>query len=149
MRIVVSNPNMTRVVMVVVAALLLVAPAVAEACLCGRGPCGAIATAPVLFEATIVSTEPDPGEGRGTRILRLADVRAIRGLAPQVIELQGSSCDLELAVGQRYIIEAHEWAPGKFGVSQCSLTRPATVRAGSASSCAHRRQSSGHVSGAR
>jgi hypothetical protein len=115
---------------VVTTALLLVAPSAAEACFCSRGPCGAVATAPVLFEATIVSTEPDPGEGRGTRILRLADVRAIRGPAPHVIELEGSSCDLELAVGQRYFIEAHEWAPGKFGVSQCSLTRPANRASG-------------------
>ena len=123
---------MTRLLSIFAAVLgmLVFGEIAVEACLCGRGPCGAIATTPVLFEATIVSTEPDPGTGGGTRILRLADVRAIRGPAPQVIELQGSSCDLELAVGQRYFIEAHEWAPGKFGVSQCSLTRPANRASG-------------------
>lgn len=123
---------MTRLLSIFAAVLgvLLCSEAPVEACMCGRGPCGAIATAPVLFEATIVSTEPDPAVGGGTRVLRLADVRAIRGPAPQVIELQGSSCDLELAVGQRYFIEAHEWAPGKFGVSQCSLTRPANRASG-------------------
>ena len=94
---------MTRLLSIFAAVLgmLVFGETAVEACLCGRGSCGAIATTPVLFEATIVSTEPDPGTGGGTRILRLADVRAIRGPAPQVIELQGSSCDLELAVGQR------------------------------------------------
>ena len=123
---------MARLVSVFAAILgvLLLSETAAEACSCGRGSCSAIATTPVLFEATIVSTEPDPGTGGGTRVLRLSDVRAIRGQAPQVIELQGSSCDLELAVGQRYFIEAHEWAPGKFGVSQCSLTRPANRASG-------------------
>jgi hypothetical protein len=108
----------------------VLSPGVAEACMCGGSFCGSVATATTIFEATVVSEEPDPSAGNGTKTIRLTDIRPIRGVAPRVLELQGSSCDLELKVGARYLIEPHEWAPGKFGVSQCSLTRPAVRAAG-------------------
>lgn len=114
---------LTTAIGVLIGALL--APHAAEACFCGGTHCGNLATATTLFEATVVGQDPDPAAGGGTRTIRLADIRAIRGAAPRVLELQGTSCDLELKVGARYLIEPHEWAPGKFGVSQCSVTRPA------------------------
>ena len=120
---------MRRVAVTVAALVLLVVPA-AEACFCGGSFCGNVATATTLFEATVVGQEPDPAAGGGVKTIRLSDIRTLRGVAPQVLELQGTSCDLELKIGARYLIEPHEWAPGKFGVSQCGLTRPAVRAAG-------------------
>jgi hypothetical protein len=117
------RPLLTALLVLLVGGL--VAPAVAEACFCGGTHCGNLAVATTLFEATVISEDPDPAAGGGTRTIRLSDIRPICGVAPRVLELQGTSCDLGLKVGARYLIEPHEWAPGKFGVSQCSVTRPA------------------------
>ncbi len=122
--------NMMCRVGLAVAALVLLFSSAAEACFCGGSFCRNLATATTLFEATVVGQEPDPAAGGGVKTIHLSDIRAIRGQAPRVLELQGTSCDLELKVGARYLIEPHEWAPGKFGVSQCSLTRPAVRTAG-------------------
>lgn len=108
---------MTHRVAVTVSALVLVFAPAAEACFCGGSFCRNLATATTLFEATVVGQEPDPADGGGVKTIRLSDIRPIRGAAPRVLELQGTSCDLELKVGARYLIEPHEWAPGKFGVS--------------------------------
>lgn len=113
----------------VMAGAWLALPAPAHACFCA-GSCRTALTAPVLFEATVVALDPDPALGGGQKFVRLAQVRALRGQAPTVLEMQGSSCDVEFKVGARYLIEADQWAPGKFGASTCGLTRPAARSAG-------------------
>lgn len=109
--------------------LWLALPAPAEACFCS-GSCRSALTAPVLFEATVVSLDPDPATGTIARTVRLENVRAIRGSAPAVVEMQGTSCDVEFKVGVRYLIEADEWGSGRVGASSCGLTRPAVRAAG-------------------
>ncbi len=107
----------------------LALPAPAQACHC-NGSCRTALTAPVLFEATVVALDPDPALGGGQKFVRLTRVRALRGQAPTVLEMEGSSCDVEFKAGARYLIEADQWAPGKFGASTCGLTRPAVRSAG-------------------
>ena len=114
---------LTTAVGVLVAGLL--APSVAEACFAAARIAATLRRRRPYSRRTVAGEEPDPAAGGGVKTIRLSDIRPIRGVAPRALELQGSSCDLELKVGVRYLIEPHEWAPGKFGVSQCGVTRPA------------------------
>lgn len=103
--------------------LVLLTPS-AEACTCFR-PCGTILQAKILFEATVVAVEPDPSS-RGDSLARLADVRSIRGGSTPAYVVAGNeaACGYTFKVGTRYLIDAHEFQPGRFGASLCSNTTP-------------------------
>lgn len=94
-----------------------------EACFCVAS-CQSAPPA-TLFEATVAAIEPPDGP-YGNRVVRLADVRAIRGDATPDVIVSGdaASCSFQFVVGVRYLIDAHEFQPGRFGASNCSHTRP-------------------------
>jgi hypothetical protein len=98
-------------------------PAGADACSCipscwSGGP-------KTLFEGTVTAIEQNAGP-EGYSIVRLADVRSILGGAAPAMIITGSeaSCGYQFVVGVRYLVDAFESAPGRFGASLCSRTRP-------------------------
>ncbi len=97
---------------------------IAEACFC-MNPCGTVLNSSLLFEGTVIAIEPlDGGQSGGTHVVRLADVRSVRGTPPRELVTGGSTCAFEFTVGIRYVIDAHEFEPGRAGTSLCSNTRP-------------------------
>lgn len=95
----------------------------AQACMCLSTPCGSITTAAHVFEATVVAVEPFGPAGQ--TIVRLSEVKPLRGEAPPAWLMGGDSrtCAYQFQVGVRYLIEAQQ-APGRLMVSSCSYTRP-------------------------
>ena len=105
-------------------------PQAADAfCFCAKS-CGSILTATTLFEATVVAVDQPDGPGGASRV-RLADVRAIRGDAPpDAVVSGGGECGYSFKVGTRYLIDAFEAQPGRYGATVCSGTRPLSLAAG-------------------
>lgn len=120
-----------RVLRVVV--VLLVStwrPAVAEACFCAPD-CAAVATSGAIFEATVASIESgrranaDGSYAELAKTVRLKDVRAWRGEAPNLVMTGRDSCGYEFRVGTRYVIVAsRDGQDGQFWPTSCSMTRP-------------------------
>lgn len=101
----------------------LALPGSALACTCVNA-CGSILESAHVFAATVVSVSPAPN---GTVEVRLADVTPFRGVAsPQAVTTaaDGAMCGYGFVVGRRYLIDAREMTPGRFGVSLCSSTTP-------------------------
>lgn len=109
---------------VAVGAMLLLAPAPAVACFCAPS-CGSILNAEALFEATVTAIETPPS-GLGEQIIRLADVRPIRGAAApdRLVALSGDTCGYHFRIGTRYLVDARQFQPGRFGASLCGNTTP-------------------------
>lgn len=105
----------------VVAVVPLARPGSALACTCVTA-CGSILESTNVFAATVVAIAP---AANGTVEVRLADVVPLRGPAsPQVVATaaDGAACGYGFVVGRRYLIDAREMTPGRFGVSLCSST---------------------------
>lgn len=111
-------------------AVVVLMPQTADAfCACTKS-CGSILTATSVFEATVVAIDQPDGRGGGARV-RLADVRAIRGAVPlDAVVSGGGECGYSFKVDTRYLIDAFEAQPGRYGVSVCSDTRPLSLAAG-------------------
>lgn len=114
-------------------------PAPAEACSCGGGRCGDIATADTVLIATVEAIRlENPGgsaEARASspglrfgpvRVASLRGVRALRGApaASVVTAMHNVSCGYDFQAGRRYLIVAQREANGTLSVSTCGLTRP-------------------------
>jgi hypothetical protein len=113
---------------VVLAAVLLGVPGTALACTCVSFPlCESLwqssSAASSFIEATVDAVEPT---GAGVAVVRLRDVRAVRGQAVDVIETTTSddSCGYPFDVGTRYLIEATRRSDGRAVTSTCSSTAP-------------------------
>jgi len=103
----------------------------AEACTCVHiDGCGAIRPTDVVFEATVdsIELEPPPVPGRISHryIVRLTDIKALRGKPESIIfmDLSGASCDYKFTAGTRYVIHAAVVAEGYLAVNTCTMTRP-------------------------
>ena len=123
-----SRPRLGHLVAAIAVVVLM--PQSADAfCFCAKS-CGSILTATTLFEATVVAIDQPDGLGGAARV-RLADVRAIRGDAPpDAVVSGGGECGYSFKVGTRYLIDAFEAQPGRYGASVCSDTRPLSLAAG-------------------
>jgi hypothetical protein len=112
-----------------IAVVVLMPQATDAFCVCTKA-CGSILTATTLFEATVVAVDQPDGPGGAARV-RLADVRAIRGDAPpDAVVSGGGECGYSFKVGTRYLVDAFEAQPGRYGASVCSDTRPLSLAAG-------------------
>lgn len=114
----------------VVAGVLSAHPAVAEACFCGPA-CGSIRQAQTLFEATVTDVV-SAASGGAERIVRLADVRMLRGrVAPDhLVAFVGDSCAYQFKIGTRYLIDATQFQQGRFAAQSCGNTAPLADAAG-------------------
>lgn len=113
-----------RLLAIVAGAMLVLAPAPVAACFCGPS-CGSILTAEALFAATVTAIQ-SPASGLGERIIRLSDVRVVRGTAApdRLVTMAGDTCGYDFKVGTRYLVDARQFQPGRFGASSCGNTRP-------------------------
>jgi hypothetical protein len=118
----------SRAALVVLIVALLGAPDAAPACTCVSLPlCESLWRASTdastdFVEATVDAVEQTPAAA----IVRLRDVRAVRGQAVAVVETPASddSCGVRFAVGTRYLIEAMRRSDGQAVTSSCSHTAP-------------------------
>jgi hypothetical protein len=113
---------------VVLATIVLGAPETAGACSCVVFPlCESLwqpsRTPSSFFEATVDAVEPTAA---GVAIVRLRDVRALRGAAADVVETATSedACGYTFRIGTRYLIEATRRDDGRAETSICSSTAP-------------------------
>jgi hypothetical protein len=113
-----------RLLIALAVAAVVSAPATADACVCMTS-CGSILQAELLFEATVVDIAA-PRSGSGEQIVRLADVRTVRGgAAPdQLVTTVGDTCGYRFTVGTRYLVDARQFQPGRFSASSCGNTMP-------------------------
>jgi len=121
----VSNPSVpVRLLIAFAVAAVVSAPATADACVCVTS-CGSILQAELLFEATVVDIAA-PRSGSSEQIVRLADVRTVRGgAAPdQLVTTVGDTCGYRFTVGTRYLVDARQFQPGRFSASSCGNTMP-------------------------
>lgn len=103
-----------------------------DACACVHvDGCGAIRGTDVVFEATVESIEPEPppvpGRAHNRYIVRLTDIKALRGKPESIIfmDKSGASCHYtSFEVATRYVIHAAVIAEGYLSVSTCGLTAP-------------------------
>ena len=111
--------------------LVAVTPRLAAACLCISGGCDSVLASKTIFEATVVAVER-PATYGGNVVVRLADGRPVVGeAAPSVlIGGDGASCAYQFTVGERYLIDAYESQPGRFGASNCGHTKPLVAAGG-------------------
>lgn len=120
-----SNPSVpVRLLIAFAVAAVVSAPATADACVCVTS-CGSILQAELLFEATVVDIAA-PRSGSSEQIVRLADVRTVRGgAAPdQLVTTVGDTCGYRFTVGTRYLVDARQFQPGRFSASSCGNTMP-------------------------
>lgn len=125
------HPSRVHQVLLFVVAALIATPVVAAACTCFSA-CGSILSAPPVFEATVVEIGRPVGRD-DLVVVRLSDVRAVRGVAsPSTVttSIDDAACGYPFEVGERYLIDAHEYQPGLFGVSLCSKTMPIEAAGG-------------------
>lgn len=113
-----------RVWAVTAAWMFLALPSAADACFCAAN-CGSILQSGALFEATVVAIQSPPS-GLGEAIVTLADVRVVRGTAVpnRLVMGAGDTCGYQFKIGTRYLVDAHEFQPGRFGASSCGNTTP-------------------------
>lgn len=113
-----------RVLAVTAAWMLLAVPSAADACFCSPR-CGSILQSTTLVEATVVAIQSPPS-GLGEAIVTLTDVRVVRGTAApdRLVMGAGDTCGYDFKIGTRYLVDAHEFQPGRFGASLCGNTRP-------------------------
>ena len=113
-----------RHLIAVAVAILVSAPVAADACTCITS-CGTILQAELLFEATVVDIAAAPS-GSNEQIVRLADVRAVRGdAAPtELVTSLGDTCAYGFKVGMRYLVDGRQFQPGRFSASSCGNTMP-------------------------
>jgi Carboxypeptidase regulatory-like domain len=135
-------PSSIRLV-VMCAPMLLAGTSTADACGCVLSPqnCNSLGTADVVFQATVesieltrrlvdpatlpVGTPPDAVAVTDSRLVRLRDMRALRG-EPRTTVLTAAygNCDYDFQAGSRYLIVADRLPDGRLSVSKCGLTRP-------------------------
>lgn len=113
-------------------AAVVAVPGLAEACTCMTS-CGSILSSTMVFEATVVSVQSQSTPDGRVLVVRLSDLRAVRGDAPpDVITTAATTgeCGYRFTVGERYLVDARQFQPGRYGVSGCGSTRPLTTAAG-------------------
>ena len=117
------------ILMVLVTASAAV-PSRAEACSCAysRLPCEQFWDSPVVFAGTVVEILPkDAKPSTGPSTVRFRISEPFRGVdTPEVVlHQEGSSCDLDFAEGQAYLVYAYHRRTGAgWSTGMCTRTRP-------------------------